>query len=166
MRWRSAGIDPGRPVLLLVDQFEEIFRSGPSAASDSEQEGKDGVKSARDEPGLFVNRILEATRTARFPIYVILTMRSEYIGWCDCFYGLPEAINASEFLTPRLTREQLEEAITGPASLFDVSVDEAVVNRILNAVGDKPDHLPLMQHALMRAWQLAPRGPSERAGPD
>ena len=37
-----------------------------------------------------------------------------------------------------------------------------MVNSIINDAGDRPDQLPLMQHALMRTWKLAVR----RAGAD
>ncbi len=71
------------------------------------------------------------------------------------FYGLPEAISGSQFLVPRLTRDQAREAIVGPAELFRVRVEPRLVNHILNEIGDDPDQLPLMQHSLMRVWQFA-----------
>jgi hypothetical protein len=51
------------------------------------------------------------------PIYVVLTMRSDFLGECDAFQGLPEAMNTSQFLVPRLTRHQRREAILGPIRL-------------------------------------------------
>ncbi len=33
--------------------------------------------------------------------------------------------------------------------------EEGLVNRIINEAGDRPDQLPLLQHALMRTWKLA-----------
>ena len=47
-----------------------------------------------------------------------MTMRSDFMGDCDAFRGLPAAINESQFLAPRLTREQLQDAITGPLQVF------------------------------------------------
>ena len=41
------------------------------------------------------------------PVYVVLTMRSDYLGDCAQFTGLPEALNDSQFLVPRMTRAQL-----------------------------------------------------------
>ncbi len=59
-------------------------------------------------------------------------MRTDFIGQCPVFAGLPEALNDSQYLTPRLTREQIESAIVGPARMFDSDVEADVVNRILN----------------------------------
>jgi len=78
-------------LLILVDQFEEIFRF--------EREG------GRDEADAFVSLLLETARQ-RGPVYVVITMRSDFFGDCAIFEGLPEALNESQYLTPRLTREQ------------------------------------------------------------
>ena len=94
-------------------------------------------------------------------------MRSDFIGDCEAFLGLPEAVSRSQFLVPRLDRSQMEEAITRPgevngAAFRPFTFEEGLVNSIINDAGDRPDQLPLMQHALMRTWKLAVR----RAGAD
>jgi WD40 repeat protein len=128
-------------LLILVDQFEEIFRY-------REQGGA-------DEAEAFVALLLATKGQRDFPIYVVITMRSDYLGHCAMFPGLPEAINESEFLTPRMEREERTEAIVGPAELFDGEVEPALVNRLLNDSGSDPDQLPLLQHVLMRIWTRA-----------
>ena len=80
-------------------------------------------------------------------------MRSDYLGDCAQFDGLPEALNDSQFLTPRLTRDQRREAIEGPARVFDGRVEPALVNRLLNDMGSDPDQLPLMRHAAHAALE-------------
>ena len=125
-------------LLVLVDQFEEIFRY--------RQEG------SSDEADAFVALLLATAAQREVPVYVVITMRSDYLGDCALFYGLPEAINESQFLTPRLTREQQRDAILGPAAVFGGTVEPALVNRLLNDMGPDPDQLPLMQHVLMRMW--------------
>ena len=90
------------------------------------------------------------------------------------FSGLPEAMNDSQFLVPRMTREQLREAIEGPVAvgggriaprlvqrLHDV---DALAGRTMRAGGseeaakldeDHHDQLPVLQHALMRVWDVS-----------
>jgi hypothetical protein len=85
-------------------------------------------------------------------------MRSDHLGNCTVFRDLPEALNDSQFLTPRLTREQNRAAIVGPAKMFGVEVQPDLVTRILNEMGTDPDQLPLMQHLLMRMWRRATHG--------
>jgi hypothetical protein len=87
--------------------------------------------------------------------HIVITMRSEFIGNCAEFPGLPEAINDSQFLTPLLTRSQRREAVLGPLQLAGSDIAPALLQKILNEVGYEADQLPVMQHALMRTWQAA-----------
>lgn len=130
-------------VLLLVDQFEEIFRFG--LRTDKQEN--------RDEAADFVSIMLGLAKQSAVPIYVAMTMRSDFLGDCDNFYGLPEAMNRSQYLVPRLTRKQRQEAIEGPIRLFGASIAPRLLDRLLNDLGDQTDQLPVMQHALMRTWE-------------
>jgi len=103
-------------LLLLVDQFEEIFRYY--------QQGD------KNEAATFVKLLLASSEHAQ--IYIVITMRSDFLGDCSTFYGLPEAVNQGLYLTPRLTRDQLSEAIELPAGVFGDEVEPALLNRLLN----------------------------------
>jgi tetratricopeptide (TPR) repeat protein len=128
-------------ILLLVDQFEEIFRY---------RQGLSG-----DDIDAFVALLLASAKQRKRRIYVVITMRSDFLGDCARFTDFAETINYGQFLTPRLTREQCKEAIEGPAAVYDGKVEPALVTRMLNDMGGNPDQLPLMQHILMLLWQLA-----------
>ena len=41
-------------------------------------------------------------------------MRSDFLGDCTQFPGLAEAINAGQYLVPRMTRDERRAAIEGP----------------------------------------------------
>src|SRR5262249_31668449 len=109
----------------------------------------------RNEAMAFVHLLLATATQTVVPVYVVLTMRSEFLGDCDAVHGLPEAINAGQFLAPRLTRAQLRAAIVHPLQRFQGDAEPASVTAILNDVGTDPDQLPLMQHALLRTWLRA-----------
>jgi hypothetical protein len=87
------------------------------------------------------------------PVYVVTTMRSDFLGKCSRFRGLPEALNRSQYLIPRLTREQQREVVEGPIEMEGASIEPALVQRLLTDLGDNPDQLPALQHALMRTWE-------------
>ena len=129
-------------VLIIVDQFEELFRFKQARAT----------ADARDEAVAFVKLLLEAARQNDVPIYVVLTMRSEFIGHCTEFPRLAETVNDGQFLVPRMTRDELRLAITGPVAVGGGEIAGRLVTRLLNEVGDDPDQLPILQHALMRTW--------------
>lgn len=143
---RESPVLENTSVLVLVDQFEEIFRY------------RERIN--RDEADAFVRLLLETARQndPKLKVFVVITMRSDYLGDCTVFHGLPEAINDGQYLTPRLTREECSQAIRGPARVFDGDVEDGLLNALLNDFGTDPDQLPLLQHALMRMWAQKARG--------
>ena len=66
--------------------------------------------------------------------------------------GLPEALNDGQYLVPRMTRDELRSAITGPVAVAGAEIAPRLVQRLLNDMGSDQDQLPLLQHALMRTW--------------
>ena len=141
--YKQSGVDKKHNLLVLVDQFEEIFRF-----SKYEKEAGEGKRDSI----AFINLLLKAAEQKEFPIYVVFTMRSDFLGDCTEFRGLPEAINEGQYLVPRMTREERREAITGPIAVGNGAITPALLNRLLNDVGDNPDQLPILQHAMMRTW--------------
>jgi energy-coupling factor transporter ATP-binding protein EcfA2 len=138
----QARLPPRDNVLVLVDQFEELFRF--------KQNRKDA---GHAEAVAFVKLLIEAARHDGIPLYIALTMRSDFIGNCMELGELPEMINEGLYLVPRLTRDELRAAITGPVAVGGASsISPRLVARLLNDVGDNPDQLPILQHALMRTW--------------
>ncbi|MBN2089403.1 AAA family ATPase [candidate division KSB1 bacterium] len=129
-------------LLLLVDQFEEIFRFSMNPQTPDKKE----------EAVEFVATLLRLAEQADTPIYVCLTMRSDYLGDCDQFQGLPEAMNRSQYLVPRLTRAQRREAILGPIQLAGATISPPLLDRLLNETIEERDDLPVLQHALMLTW--------------
>jgi hypothetical protein len=142
-------------LLVVVDQFEELFRF----RSAQEKIG------TGDEAAAFVKLLIEAAQQRELSIYVVLTMRSDFLGDCAQFQGLPEAINEGQYLIPRMTRDERRFAVTGPVGVTRGKITEPLVNRLLNDVGDNPDQLPILQHALMRTWDhWSTRGNGEPIG--
>jgi energy-coupling factor transporter ATP-binding protein EcfA2 len=130
-------------LLLLVDQFEEIFTYAEAGARQA------------DEADAFIDLLLHARKARESRIFVVLTMRTDFLGNCVRFLDLPEAINHSLYLTPRLTRDQLAQAMNGPARTFGGDLAPVLVDELVNAVANDPDQLPVLQHALARMWDRA-----------
>jgi WD40 repeat protein/energy-coupling factor transporter ATP-binding protein EcfA2 len=141
---RQLSRDHTQNILIVVDQFEELFRFSKYEKAED--------KGTRDSVS-FINLLLAASRYSSVPIYVVFTMRSDFLGDCTEFRGLPEAINDGQYLIPRMTREERKAAITGPVAVGGATMSQALLTRLLNDVGDNPDQLPILQHALMRTWE-------------
>ncbi|HYJ84420.1 MAG TPA: hypothetical protein VEW46_00005, partial [Pyrinomonadaceae bacterium] len=129
-------------LLVVVDQFEELFRFKQLIEEEN----------SKEDAAAFVKLLLEAVGQKTEKIYVVLTMRSDFLGDCSQFFELPEAINNGQYLIPRMTRDERREAISGPVAVAKGTISEPLVSQLLNDVGDNPDQLPIMQHALMRTW--------------
>ena len=89
--------------------------------------------------------MLDAAAQQDLPIYVLLVMRSDYLGECAQFPDLPERMSGSLYLVPRLRRDQLQEAITAPVA---GGIEAAAVQRLLSEVRSEQDQLPRLQHLL------------------
>lgn len=137
-------------LLIIVDQFEEIFRY------DRKDLGRENIENH------FVNLLLKAASNAASPVYVIITMRSEFLGDCVKYRGLPEAINEGQYLVPGLNRTQLKDVIEGPIKAAGKSIAPGLVELLINELDEAKarenlDQLPILQHALMRTYQEATR---------
>ncbi|MCW5911900.1 MAG: High-affnity carbon uptake protein Hat/HatR [Cyclobacteriaceae bacterium] len=127
--------------LILVDQFEELFRFKDSTDPNSVNESL-----------AFINLLMEAVNYEDSPIYVAITMRSDFIGECAQFPELTRKINDSHYLIPQMTRDQKRRAVEGPVAVGNAKITPRLVQQLLNDLGDNPDQLPILQHALMRTW--------------
>ncbi|MEO7851356.1 MAG: WD40 repeat domain-containing protein, partial [Rubrivivax sp.] len=135
---QKASLFGDESLLLVVDQFEEIFRYR---------------QRNHDEADAFVKLLLRSA-VEDVPIYVVMTMRSDFLGNAVAFHGLAEAINSGIYLTPRLGAEQIRSVIASPLSLVGGAIDPVLANRLVNTLGGE-DELPVLQHALLRMWDRA-----------
>jgi hypothetical protein len=140
--YKQSGLTSGQNLLVVADQFEEIFRFQDSVST--------------DEVEALVGLLVAAATQRNLPIYVVITMRSDFLGDCSRYDGLLEMMNKGVFFTPRLTREECRQAIEGPAAGFHLQIETQLVNRLLNDVdAGHTDQLPVVQHMLMRLWRRA-----------
>ncbi len=142
----QAALEDGVNFLVVVDQFEELFRYRQLAAAATDQ------RQGGDEATAFVNLLLEVRERMPQRIFVALTMRSDFLGDCTKFPGLAEVINAGQYLVPRMTRDERRAAIEGPIHVTGAGISPVLLTQLVNDVGDDPDQLSILQHALNRTW--------------
>ena len=126
-------------ILIIIDQFEEIFRGHIN---------EKGYPADSRDFSLFVNLILNTLSNKR--VYIVLSMRSDFLADCTRFFGLPEALNKGQYLIPRMTKDEVNEVITKPLRLINATISETLVERILNQIENRQTQLPILQHTLMR----------------
>ena len=143
----QAQLPKGSNLLLVIDQFEELFRY-----RHLDEHGDNKSAEIGQHATAFVNLLLAAVEQSELPIYVVITMRSDFLGDCAQFPGLAEAINSGQYLVPRMTREQRRAAIAGPIGVGGAKIYPVLLTRLVNDVGTNPDQLSILQHALNRTW--------------
>ncbi len=129
-------------VFFMLDQFEELFRM---------QKYNDPAN-AENELQSYINLILHAISQTEVPVFVAVTMRTDFLARCAAYPALAEVINTSNYLVPQMTRAQKKLVIEGPVAVAGGKISERLVNRLLADMGRNQDQLPILQHALMRTW--------------
>ncbi len=141
---KQADLPENHKFLIIIDQFEELFRY-------SELYSKENKK---DESARFINLILEASQQNIVPINLVLTLRFDFLGECTKYTGLPELINDGQYLMPRMADEEIKFTIKEPIATKGVEMSEAFVDMLVEDYKKYPDKLILLQHALMRTWNV------------
>lgn len=134
------------PVVLVIDQFEEVF----TLCHDSQERQKffaclmDVLTSSNESEN----------NTAA--LRVVITMRADFLGKCleQDYAGLAENIKNNMATVTPLNQEELRDAIIKPAELVGLSVEEALVRKMIADVQGSPASLPLLQYALTELWKL------------
>jgi len=126
----------GRPLVLVIDQFEEFFiRLSPEFRAEFIAE-LGALYDARD-----------------LPVKVVLSLREDYLASVDELENrIPEVFHTRMRLLP-LTREQARDAIVCPAEALGYSYEPALVEQLLDDLtreGVMPPQLQLVCNALFR----------------
>ena len=83
----DAQLPSGTNLVLLADQFEEIFRFRypDQAYAVNDDENRQRIRKQRSDANAFVNLLLTTSKQTQRHVYVVLTMRSDFIGDCKRF---------------------------------------------------------------------------------
>ncbi len=127
-----------RRLLLVVDQFEEVF-----TACRSEPERK-----------AFIDNLVAAVDPDDdHPITVLITLRADFYAQCAQYDGLRELLSQRQEYIGAMSRDELFRAIVQPVALGNWKIQEGLVDLMLDDVGQEPGALPLLSHALLETWK-------------
>jgi energy-coupling factor transporter ATP-binding protein EcfA2 len=131
---RTVATPDGR-LLLVVDQFEELF----TLCGESNRRA-------------FLDILLAAKDVA--PVTILLTLRADFMGQSQSFSPAFSQLLDESIISHRpLTHADLEAVITGPARYAGLEFEPGLVNLILQEVASHPDSLPLLEYALKEMWR-------------
>ncbi|MEV1117763.1 hypothetical protein AB0I91_22055 [Actinosynnema sp. NPDC049800] len=128
---------PEVELLLVVDQFEEVFT----------------LCHDEDERNHFVDALLVAAQAENSRCRVVLGVRADFYGHCAAHPGLAAFLADAHVPVDPMTAEELRQAITSPAVQAGYAVEGALLARIVADVTGQVGTLPLVSHALLETWR-------------
>jgi WD40 repeat protein/serine/threonine protein kinase/DNA-binding XRE family transcriptional regulator len=129
--------DQAIELLLVIDQFEEIF----TLVQDEETRAR------------FLNSLVTATLDPDSRLRLVITLRADFTDQPLRYVDFGELVRQrAEFVLP-LTPDELEQAIVNPTEQAGLSLEAGLAQTIMRDIGDQPGMLPLLQYALTELFE-------------
>ena len=125
-------LPPDTELLLVVDQFEELFTLTP----DEETRRR------------FLDGLTQLALDSRARVRVVVTLRADFLDRPLRYPEFGELLKAGMVAVTAPSEDDLAEAIQSPAASVGVRFEAGLVSRIIADVQDQPGALPLLQYAL------------------
>jgi WD40 repeat protein/DNA-binding winged helix-turn-helix (wHTH) protein len=125
-------------VLLVVDQFEELFTVTHNVA-------------IRDR---YIDSLLAAAcLDGAVQVHLVLSLRADFFGHCLDHAALSTQLEASLFTLSAMKTEQMRETIEKRLQLAGGRAEPGLIDSLLEDVGAEPGNLALLEHALGQLWE-------------
>src|SRR5829696_939781 len=125
-------------LVLIVDQFEAVFTACPDPA----------------ERQLAVAALVAVAARAR----VVLGLRGDFWAAAARQPALVPALQHHQVVVGPMTEDDLRRAITEPARLASLELEDGLAELILRDAATDAGALPLLSHALLATWRRGQRG--------
>ncbi|BCX04228.1 MAG: hypothetical protein KatS3mg053_2166 [Candidatus Roseilinea sp.] len=133
------GTDARRRVVLVIDQFEDVFTSADEAGRRA-----------------FIGLITQLAKAAPSRLILILAMRSEFLDQLARYPELHKQFTAHAIELPLMEPKELARAIVLPALETGATIEPALVARLVNDVYGEPDMLLRLQTILRDLFMAIP----------
>ncbi|CAL9439660.1 hypothetical protein SUDANB95_02204 [Actinosynnema sp. ALI-1.44] len=127
----AARVPPGEDVLIVVDQFEEVFT----------------LCADEDERRRFIGLVLGERRK------VVLGVRADYYAHCARHPDLVTVVRSGHFAVGAMSTDELRDAVVRPAARVGCAVESALVTRLVSEATGQPGVLPMVSHVLLETWR-------------
>jgi WD40 repeat protein/DNA-binding SARP family transcriptional activator len=125
-------LPPGSELLLVVDQFEELFTL--TAEEETRRRFLAGLTALANDP--------------HSPARVLVTLRADFLDHPLRYPEFGELVRTGMVAVAAPSEDELAEAIERPAQRVGVRFEPGLVTQIVTDVRDQPGALPLLQYAL------------------
>ncbi len=129
--------DPNTEVVLVIDQFEEVFTLLENEA----------------ERVLFLDSLIRAVSAPESRLRVILTLRADFYDRPLLYPAFGHLIRKRTEVVLPLTEPELEQAIVKPAEQVNITFEPGLREAIIKDISEQPGALPLLQYALTELFE-------------
>jgi WD40 repeat protein/DNA-binding SARP family transcriptional activator len=142
------------PMLLVIDQFEELYTLCTSPEAQRTyldllfDPALEAIPASLAQGTVPLERANAGSRLVR-----LLCLRADFTGQALAYRPLADAIQSGRLILGPMNRDELRTAIEKPAQTRQIAFEPGLVERLLDDVGQKPGHLPLLQFTLTRLWE-------------
>ncbi len=133
---KAAGQADAGHILLIVDQFEELFT----------------LCRDEDERQRFIDNLLAAVE-GEGALTILIGLRADFYDRCADYEGLRDLVSQNQVYIGPMRQEDLVRVIAEPARRGGWQFVNGLVEQILEDVGKEPGRLPLLSHALLETWE-------------
>jgi uncharacterized protein YjbI with pentapeptide repeats len=126
-----------RKIVLVVDQFEEVFT----------------LCRDREERSQFIHSLLNLSEQENLNIRIVVTMRADFVESCLAYEDLTRSIQSDAVYLGPMMGEALEAAIEQPAIVQGMALQPKLLAQILQDVAEEENCLPLLEFALFELWE-------------
>ena len=135
--------NPGKRLLLAIDQFEELY----TQCLDIQEQQQ------------FVDALLETIKSFPHHFTLLLTLRADFFNYALNYLPFGEALQKqAPQLLNAMSLEEMRLAIEEPARVAKVELEQGLTERILSDVKQEPGNLPLLEFALTELWKKQHQG--------
>jgi WD40 repeat protein/serine/threonine protein kinase/DNA-binding XRE family transcriptional regulator len=129
--------DPEIELVLIIDQFEELFTL------------------VEDEAARIhvLDSLVAVVNDPRSRLRVVATLRADFYDRPLRYGGFGALVRERTELVLPLTVAELRQAIAGPAERAGLTLEPGLVTAIVKEVGEQPGALPLLQYALTELFE-------------
>ena len=145
-------------LLLVVDQWEELYTQARDLPLKGSQDAKDKLGDAQTKNGgissecdTFVRILLESVRSEP-RLSLVLTIRGDFYGRALQDRALGDQLQDAIVNISPMARSELRRAIVEPAEKVSLSFEAGLVDEILSDIGNEPGNLPLLEFLLKELW--------------
>lgn len=129
---------PGADLVLVVDQFEELF-----------------ILSDPTERDLFLSAVANVVTDHGAPVKVVLTLRADFLASALAHATAGPLIRDRSVLVGPLGDDELHEVVVRPAEVAGVAVEPALAAALVADAARSPGSLPMVQFALTEVFAAA-----------